>query len=180
MLKIVHICLCDEYNEDWSYHRNIISEQNKADGHDTYIITSAYDMNHEGGQGNKDEGITVNKYGITVYRLPNKYFLQDKIQRKIRSVKCLLNSLETIGPDIIMVHNIQTFSLKEIISYKRQHPQVLLLADSHASYDNSAKNFVSKYLINKMLYAPLVRKYFYSFDMFYHIIDSSYTFFNEV
>jgi len=179
-MKIIHICLCDEYNEDWAYHRNIISEQNKTDGHDTYILTTAYDMNQDGGQGGKSAGVTVNKYGITVYRLPNKYPIPDNVQRKIRCVRQLRNALDEISPDIIMVHNIQTFSLGEIISYKNLHPETLLLGDSHATYDNSAKSFVSKYLINKMLYGPLVRKYYYSFDMFYYIIDSAYTFFEEV
>ena len=47
-MKILHICMCDPYAEDWSYHRNTMSEQNHKDGHDVAIITTQYTMGKDG------------------------------------------------------------------------------------------------------------------------------------
>ena len=65
-MKIVHICLCDPYAENWSYHRNILSEQNAGDGHKTYIITTEYTMDINGKPGTKEQTEYINQFGVNI------------------------------------------------------------------------------------------------------------------
>lgn len=178
-MKIVHICLCDPYNENWAYHRNILSEQNKKDGHDVYIITTSYNMNVYGKHEKNFSGWEKNKYGIEVIRLKDKYFLPKSVKSKLNTVKGVGNILKKISPDIIMVHNIQTFNLYEIVKYRMDNPQVILLGDSHAGYCNSARNPISRYFVQGILFKKVIQDNFKGFDNFYFITASNYEFFED-
>ncbi|WP_416201291.1 MAG: hypothetical protein ACFWUD_03875 [Thermocaproicibacter melissae] len=41
-MKIVHLCLCGPFNDNWGYQDNIIPKHNKKDGHDVTVITSVF------------------------------------------------------------------------------------------------------------------------------------------
>lgn len=177
-MKIVHICLCDPYNDNWAYHRNILSEQNQIDGHETFIITSAYDMDQEGKAGKERIGTYKNKYGIQVICLPNRSFFSKQIQTKINTVVGLYDALVNINPDIIMVHNLQSFNMYEIVKYRKKH-DVLLLGDSHASFRNSCRNSFSKYIVQGIFFRKVIKDTFKYFDNFYFIGSDEHYFFEK-
>lgn len=78
-----------------------------------------------------------------------------------------------------MVHNLQTFNLREIIEYRRQN-DVLLLGDTHASFENSCRNPFSRYVVHGLAFRKIIKKYFSGFDSFYFIGDKEHQFFSEV
>lgn len=179
-MRIVHICLCDPYAENWSYHRNILSEQNAKDGHDTYIITTEYAMDENGKHGQKERQEYINKYGVHVIRLKYKYCLPKAVNGKINTVRGLKEQLYKIHPDIIMLHNQQTLNWFDIGKFKRKYPNVILLADSHASFANSCRNFFSRWIIQGTFFRWVIRSNFKYIDGMYYIGESELEFFRIV
>ncbi len=179
-MKIVHICLCDPYAENWSYHRNILSEQNAKDGHDTYIITTEYAMDVNGKHGSRGTRTYTNKHGVHVIRLKYKYNLPKSINGKVNTVKGIKEQLYRIKPDIIMVHNQQTFNLFDIIKYKKNNPDAILLADSHASFANSCRNPFSRWIVQGMVFRWVIRSSFSYLDGMYYIGEGELDFFRTV
>ncbi len=177
---IVHICLCDPYAENWSYHRNILSEQNAKDGHDTYIITTEYAMDENGKHGRKERQDYINKYGVHVIRLKYKYCLPKVVNGKINTVRGLKEQLYKIHPDIIMLHNQQTLNWFDIGKFKRKNPNVILLADSHASFANSCRNFFSRWIIQGTFFRWIIRSNFKFIDGMYYIGEGELEFFRIV
>lgn len=165
---IVHICLCDAYEENWEYHRNLASNYDITKGHKVYIVTSSLTTDKNAKWTNGESGISTTSNGIKVYRLNNR--LRNRaIQGKLNGVTGLYNTLCQISPDLIMVHNLQSISLYDIAKYKKKFPNTILCGDSHADYFNSARNFISKYLLNAIVYKKIIKdnmRYFNKF--FYH------------
>jgi len=172
-LKIVHVCLCDAYKEDWEYHRNLASEYDVEHGNSVYIISSSLstDQNANWVFGESKKFDTSS--GIHVYQLKNLFNKSLLLQSKTNGVIGIYKTLECIKPDIIMVHNLQTLSLYEITKYKRAHPWVVLCGDTHADFYNSARNFWSKKILNNIIYKKIINdniKYFNKF--FFHGVDT--------
>lgn len=179
-MRIVHICLCDPYAENWSYHRNILSEQNAKDGHDTYIITTEYAMDINGKHGKKGRQEYTNKYGVHIIRLKYKYWLPKAINGKINTVRGLRKQLYKIRPDIIMVHNQQTFNLNDIGKYKKKNPNIILLADSHASFANSCRTSFSRWIVQGVFFKKVICSNFNYIDGMYYIGEEELKFFRTV
>ncbi len=168
-MTIVHICLCDPYAENWSYHRNILSEQNAHDGNDTYIVTSEYQMDTDGNHGGKGDNMYTNSFGVHVIRLADVFPYSKRVSSKMNTVRGITRTLEEINPDIIMVHNQQTFNMYDITRYKRKHPKVVLLADSHASFANSCRTKFSKWIVQGIIFRHVIRKNYRYLDGMYYI-----------
>ena len=179
-MKIAHICMCDPYAEGWSYHRNALSKQNAKDGHQVYLITSQYTMDKDGFPQKVSAGQYTNEYNVHVIRLRDKYPLPVYIQSKIRIVNGLYNILLNIQPDAIMVHNIQFFSMDEVIKYKKNHPNVHLYGDTHADYWNSGRNFISRKILNGIIYKAIIKRSIKYFDRFFYITLETKEFFGKM
>ena len=55
-------------------------------------------------------------------------------------------------PDIIFVHNTSFGDAKYVKKYMKEHPGTFLFADSHADWINSARNFLSKNILHKIIW----------------------------
>ncbi|MFY9382072.1 MAG: glycosyltransferase family 4 protein [Eubacteriales bacterium] len=159
-MKIVHLCLCGSYNDNWGYQDNIIPKYNKKDGHDVTVITSVFknSTKHEGYE-KVEPGEYYLDNGVKVIRIPFKRIFIDKISEKLRIYEGLYKRLQEEKPDVIFVHGIQFWDIRTVIIYKREHPNVKIFADNHADYINSARNFFSKYILHKVIWKLGVKKF---------------------
>lgn len=173
--------MCDSYAEGWSYHRNLMSEQNKKDGHDVTIITTEYTMGKNGESIKTDSGISYTTSKIKIVRLKARVpCLPLIIQDRLRWVVGLYKQITIERPDVIMVHDIQFLSLTDISRYKTEHPSVYLCGDNHGDYFNSARKFLSKEILHKHFYRYIVQKNFKNFDKFLYLSYETKTFFEEM
>ena len=69
----------------------------------------------------------------------------------------LTKVLKEFNPDIIFLHDVQFISVKEIAKYAQEN-DVKIYADSHTDYMNSAKNWVSKNILHKIIYKWCTKK----------------------
>ena len=138
-MRIVHICLTGGYTEGINYQENYLTKYQSLDGHRVSIITTEYCW-HENIWGVCKETDYYNNYGTYVVRLPYKYNIPYKLNTYVGKFIGLFNKLEELNPEIIFIHNLQFWDLKEIKRYKTVHQNVKVYADNHSDFSNSARN----------------------------------------
>jgi len=165
-LKIVYLCLGEVYSEGYGYQQNLFPKYSKKEGHDVVIIASR--LTYE-----EDEyvmmkpGIYINNEGIKVIRINYKYKLPKFVNSRLRTYKDLYKILEEEKPDMIFSFGLSYVDLLEVVKYKKKEPHCKLIASVHDTYDNSAKNFISKYILHKLIYKKIISKSFQHFDKIY-------------
>lgn len=157
-MKILHCCLSGCYNDNYNYQENFLSRQNKLDGHEVMIIasTEVFKDNNQLGYCEPEE--YINNDGIKVVRVPYKKIINHRISSKIRAYVGVYEVIDEFEPNVILFHGIGAWELNNVVKYVKNHPQTKLYVDTHASYQNSATNIISKYLLHKMLYKSIIKK----------------------
>ncbi len=156
-MKIVHLCLSCFYIDGYNYQENIIPKINQEDGNEVKIIasTETFVDNRELGYLNPSSYYT--ETNIPIVRLPYVNLGVNVITRKLRVYKGLYNELETFSPDVIMSHDVSFFSIIDVVKYVKRHKDVKLYADSHTTYENSGRNWLSLNVLHKGIYKSLVK-----------------------
>mgnify|MGYP002623835283 CR=1 FL=1 len=175
--------MIDSFSDNWSYHRNIVSFKNKADGHDVTIITTRYKMGEHGENVATKAGVEFTNSGVKVIRLPDIFpFFPKYLQDRLHWTRGLYLALEKEKPDVIMVHNLQFFNLSEVTKYRLLYPNVKLLGDTHATSDNSISTLHPRRtkFIQRHFIGPLIRRNFKYFDKFSYLSINEKEFFEEM
>ncbi len=158
-MKIVHLCLANFYIENFGYQENLIPKYNKKDGHDVTIVASRFNFSQKNGAPTLTEECEyINSNNIKVIRIDYKYNFAKKTSRKLRIYKGTYKILEKERPDLIFMHGIQFLDILEVIRYIKNNPHCRLVADNHATYNNSASNFVSREILHKIMYKSVIKK----------------------
>ena len=167
-MKIMHCCLANFYIDNYGYQENILPQINKKDGHSVLIVASTETYL----ENNKKGYVKPLRYktpdGIPVVRLPYVNVFTKPLASKIRKYKGLYKEIENFKPDVIMIHDLCFFSIREIIKYKKKNPNVRLFADTHTAGHNSGRNWLSLNILHRIFYKhlilkaiPYIEKYFY-------------------
>ena len=162
-MKIVHVDLIDQFNDDWSYQDNLLSRMHVRMGHDVTLITTCKKFDASG----LIVTVTPDRYtlpdGVKVIRLPKyKRFLIKKLQ-DIYEPYPLYKELIQIKPDLIMVHGLTAkYANRDVIKYiKKVNPRCVLVTDNHNCEINTdvhlAKTIRQKliFLLTKSMRKPL-------------------------
>ena len=162
-MKIVHLCLASFYVDNYSYQENLLPKYHKIAGNDVSIIASLVSFDKNGKPCLLAEANNyMNENGISVKRIEYKK-QAGKLGRLLRIYQQdLLDMLEKEQPDIIFIHGVQFWDIRKVKKYAKKHPQVIIYADNHADFSNSAKNFLSKNILHKLIWkhcAKLINPY---------------------
>lgn len=156
-MKIVHICLVMGYTEGLNYQENNIIRYQARDGHKVSLITTDHCFT-EGEWGLcRTESDYINPEGVHIIRLPFAFKIPYNINRQIGIFKGLSKKLEELSPDVIFVHNLQFQDLRRIAAYKRIHQRVVIYADNHSDFSNSARNWFSRNTLYRFWWRPCAR-----------------------
>jgi 1,2-diacylglycerol 3-alpha-glucosyltransferase len=159
-LKILHICLASFYIDNYSYQENMLPKFHKKNGFDVEIIASLVTFDENGKVCLKRNSTNyVNEYGIPVTRLEYKKF---KISKRLRRYVCTYEAIKKSNPDIIFIHGCQFFDIKCVVKYVKQNSQVRVYVDNHADFSNSARTWISKNILHKIIWkrcAHLIEPY---------------------
>lgn len=160
-MRILHLCLAASYVEGLSYQENLLSQAHKMMGFDVYVISGLKTFSKDGEYTYDNQANSyINKYGIKVQKL--EYKKPQKVNRMLRKYVGTYQALEKAAPDIIFIHGIQFADVSIVIKYLKCHPNVIVYADNHADFSNSATNWISKNIKHKMLwmhYAKMIEPY---------------------
>lgn len=157
-MKILHLMLSNYYIDNVTYQENLLTRQNLMDGHTVKIVASTETFVSPNRLGYVKPSIYFNEDGIEVTRIPYRKFLPLKVMAKIRSYSGLYSIIEEYQPDVILHHGVPSYELLTLGKYKKRNPHIKLYLDSHEDFHNSARNFISKEILHRRFYGPIVRR----------------------
>lgn len=145
-MKIVHICM-SQYSDGWSYQENMLAKYHLINGHSVTMITSEYHYNNGTlEKDNKKKFIDCN--GVQIIRLPIK---GRGIFGKIPVYENFYQTLYNENPEIIFSHGCQYKDILQVKKYVKNN-NCLLYVDNHADFSNSARSFLSKNILHRMIW----------------------------
>lgn len=178
-MKIAHVGIGCCYTPGMTYQDNLLTEQNVRDGHEVLYISNA--AKFENGviveTGYED---TVLDCGVRLVRLPYVHTINHFVSDKFRRVKGLYKLLEDFAPDVILSHNLAYWSVRDVLRYKKDHPEVKLYADTHTAYYNSGTNWLSLHVLHRMFYRSLIQKALPYLEKYWYIGAGEKQFSQEV
>ncbi|ANS84202.1 hypothetical protein VSVS12_00385 [Vibrio scophthalmi] len=178
-MNIVHCCLAAFYIDNYSYQENILPKMHKMQGHNVEIIASTETYNSKKLISYVKPSRYINEYDIPVCRLPYSR-IPSLLARKLRIYRGLKKELLRIKPDIIFLHDLQFLSILTIAKYKMNCPHVKIYIDGHTDFINSAKSFISKYILHGIVYrfcAKVIEKHV---EKFWGVTPARASFFSEM
>jgi glycosyltransferase involved in cell wall biosynthesis len=156
-MKIVHLCLSCFYIDGYAYQENELVAQNVVDGHDVLVIASTETFGADRRLTYLNPGKYLGTDGAMVIRLPYRSWLPHFLMRKLRAHPGVYALLEEEKPDVILFHGLCGWELTAAAKYRKAHPYTKLYVDSHEDFNNSARSFVSRYVLHSAYYRPIAR-----------------------
>lgn len=157
-MKIAHLCLSCFYVDGFSYQENELVRQHVEDGHDVVVIASTEVFDQHRVPGYREPGEYMGTDGARVIRLPYRRWLPHAMMKKLRMHPGVDALLEKEAPDVILFHGLCGWEMLALKRYKARHPRARIFADSHEDFNNSARSFISKYLLHWSYYRPIVHR----------------------
>lgn len=162
---ICHLCLHGPYNEGWNYQENILPKYHALMGIKVFQIVTCYIWDN--GKINTIEPQRyVNANGVEVIRIyhDGKQILPGMRWERYSEA---LGILEEIDPDFLFIHDVQFLDTDRLSKFLKSHPECVAVADNHSDFSNSAKNWLSKNVLHKVIWkhhakqlAPYVKKFY--------------------
>ena len=156
-MKILHLCLACFYIDNSLYQENELVREHVAMGHIVRVIASTETMSADGKLTYTKAGQYMGSDGAVVKRLPYSRMLPEKVMRKLRMHPGVYEELEAFAPDVIVFHGACGWELRTVKRYVDANPAVRFWVDSHEDANNSARGFVSREILHKRYYGPILR-----------------------
>lgn len=156
-MRIIHCCLSCFYIDGYTYQENMLVREHVSAGHDVLVLASTESYDKDGQVCYLQPSSYVGNDGAFVKRLPYLKFLPSTIARKIRAHPGVFKELEEFEPDVILFHGMCGFELYTVARYTSKNPGVSLYADSHEDFNNSATTFLSRNVLYRLFYVPIIK-----------------------
>ena len=150
-MKIVHLCLCSFFPDNYSYQENMLPKYHKKLGYDVEVIASTRSFDEQGKPCYLDNvGTYQNEYGIKVTRLP--YKSNSTIWKRLKRYIGVFDAISKADPDILFIHGGQFLDIDQVVKFLKDHKDVTVFVDNHADFSNSATNWFSKNILHKIVW----------------------------
>lgn len=163
-MRICHLCLNGPYNEGWNYQENILPKYHVKLGYEVFQIVTPYMWERTKIVESTDIKYQ-NKNGVHIFRLKAKKGLIGGT--RFNRYPELLSLLEQISPDILFIHDLQCLDMITVSKYLKAHKKCITYVDNHSDFSNSARNWISKYIIHGIIWKkmawmvnPYVKKFY--------------------
>ncbi|WP_342590876.1 glycosyltransferase [Olsenella profusa] len=157
----MHLCLACFFPDGFTYQENMLPKWHKRLGYDVEVIASLLSFDKGGLDIILPKPTSyLNEYNIPVTRLAYKSPMQ--IYRKLNRFIGLADALEKAAPNILFIHGCQFLDIDIVVAYLENHPGIKVYVDNHADYSNSARNWLSKHVLHRLIWkrcAKLVAPY---------------------
>src|SRR5690625_2302741 len=177
-VKVLHLCLGNFYIDNYSYQENMLTKYHKKLELDVEIIASLVSFDENGKTILLNNGSTyINENSIPVTRLEYKKSLASK---RLRRYSGTYNAIEKAKPNIIFIHGCQFMDIDQVVKYAERNPKVKIYVDNHADFSNSARNWLSKNILHKIIWrrcAHLIEPFT---DKFYGVLPARVDFLRDM
>lgn len=157
-MKIVHFCLSNFFIDGRLYQENELVREHARAGHDVLVVASTETFDEQGHTHYTFAREYVGEEGVRIIRLPYRRWMPSSVARKIRSHPGVRKILEDFAPDAIMFHGSSGWELRTVARYVGAHPGTVFNIDSHSDAINSAHGWISREILHRRFYAPILRK----------------------
>lgn len=155
-MKILHACLSSFFIDDRSYQENELVRENAKQGHDVLVLASTHIHDETGKRAYCEPGEYQTAEGTRVIRLPYHPRIPKRLAPSLRYYRGVYKIIEDFQPDVILFHGICAGEIATFARYHRNNPDVVLYADTHTDFINSARGFVSKWGLHYLFYRPVI------------------------
>lgn len=173
--------LCDFYDEDLEYQENLMAKYLVKLNHEVFVLASFQQSIIDYYYNNENETMNVSNLSLSKdkrYKIIRLAYVG--LIKKFRKLDKMVEVLNNIKPDLIFIHDLHN-NIRDVVSYKKENPQVTLKMDCHADFTNSAKNWLSYYIqhrfIKKTLYLDLLIPYL---SNIYAVVPATKDFLHEL
>lgn len=154
-MKICHLCLNGPYNEGWNYQENILPKYHVKLGYEVYQIVTPYMW-----EGNRltisNDKRYINDAGVEVIRCrAQKGVIGGNRLNRYPEVMGLLKEIQ---PDILFIHDVQCLDIRVVVKYLKKHRDCIVYVDNHSDFSNSARNWLSKNILHKIIWRTMAKK----------------------
>lgn len=166
-MKIVHICVCGEYYEQYAYQDNLLPKYHRKAGHEVTIIAATYSR-FDPASGKVIQDHTRCRYladGTKVIRL--EPVLPIAINSHTHIFRGFKKALTDERPDFIFCHGVESPNYLFLAKYKRLHPDVKIVYDSHTDFSNSCHTFITRLRAKLVVRGIIVKSLLWTSDKFY-------------
>lgn len=179
-MRILHVCLLGPYSDGYYYQDNMLPQQNAKDGHVVEIIAPTERIVDGVVQDNRVPVTYFDPSGVKIVRVPVKRILNKFISTKIRAYNNIYSLICEFSPDIIFYHCFGGKESLTVAKYISKHPNVKLYIDTHSDYENSATNFLSKYLLHRLFHRYTFTKAVKFAEKVYYVAPESLIFIKDL
>jgi 1,2-diacylglycerol 3-alpha-glucosyltransferase len=156
-MRILHLCLSCFYIDGRAYQENELIRCHVNQGNEVLVVASTETYDRSGEITYIQPSEYIGHEGARVIRLGYIPFLPHSIARKFRAYVRLKDVISDFRPDVILFHGACAWALLNVASYVASTPGVSFYIDSHEDYNNSARNFVSREILHRWFYGPILR-----------------------
>lgn len=179
-MKILHVCLGNFFIDDYSYQENMLAKFHFLQGFQVTVLASLVTFDKNGKITSfPNESNYKSSDGFNVIRVNYKKGIY-KLNKRFRRYDNIYSRIVKENPDIIFIHGCQFMDIKFIKKYAKTNKSVKIFVDNHADFVNSAKNWLSKNILHKVIWkncAQLIEPYT---DKFYGVTPNRCDFLENV
>lgn len=164
IMRICHLCLHGPYNEGWNYQENILPKYHRLEGHDVFQVVTPYMWDKDTIAISGDREYT-NVSGVKIIRC--KISKGPTFGGRITHYPEVMDLLNRIAPEILFIHDVQCLDILTVVKYLKRHKVCVVYVDNHSDFSNSARNWLSKNILHKILWRhmakiinPYVKKFY--------------------
>ena len=176
-MHIVHTVLAGLMTDGASYQENLLPKYHRRLGHTVTVIALQWSMQADGTPGPDRREPYFNTDDVKVIRLPMRG--REDYRRKLRRVRGLYDALRREKPDILFVHGCQFLDADVVARYAAEH-DVIMYVDNHADFSNSARTFLSREVLHRLLWRHEARALSKYARRFYGVLPARVDFLREM
>lgn len=177
-MKMLHVCLIAPVTDGLAYQDNLLPKYHVQMGWDTTIVTSRWIWDSNGKMKIDDRDKYVNEDGVKVIRLPMNG--KENFYNHFKRFYGFLQVLNSETPDIIFIHGCQFLDIDQVVKYLKKHHDVKVFVDNHADFSNSARGWVSKNILHKIIWRHCAHKIEPYTTKFYGVLPARVDFLKNI
>jgi len=125
-------------------------------GHEVLVLASTETFDSTGLTSYTSPSTYLGTDGAAVIRLPYSKWLPHRVMSKLRFHPGVYRLISDFKPNVIVFHGPCGAELLTVAKYVKQNTEVKLFVDSHEDFNNSARSWLSKLILYRGFYVPII------------------------
>lgn len=174
-MRLLILTTGNEFTPSMLYKENYIIKAAQKHGDEVFVFANQYTYiqgkTTKAPQKEVIEGFHLKRFHYVSYgfRL---------ITSRIRKIKGLEKEIIAIKPDLIFVNCAQVYNIKNLRIIKDSLPSVKIVLDFSTKFLNSARGWISKYILHQLIYKSWIQRALPYVDRVFYISEESKEFAN--